>query len=180
MIIFPYKDTPYTVDLHRKCCQENKTISPFEMWRKKHDSVFFSSVRAGVLPVDRPQLQRDVHPGRPGPRQLRLHTPRHGQWSSEREWRDGRDGRDSNPLKIAQWKRTTDRRFCSVLQPAPLFCFLPVSGTLMLLMMLLLGFIYLFVYFCNCSVTFPSWRRRCRRECERSWTGCRTTERSAA
>lgn len=41
VIIFPYKDTPYTVDLHRKCCLKNRTISPFEMWRKKHDSVFF-------------------------------------------------------------------------------------------------------------------------------------------
>lgn len=113
---------------------------------------FFFPVRAGVLPVDRPQLQRDVHPGRPGSRQLRLHTPRHGQWSSERKWLDGRD---SNPLKIAQWKRTTDRRFCSVLQPALLFCFLPVSGTLMLLMLLLLGFIYLFIYFLQLQCHIP-------------------------
>lgn len=31
----------------------------------------------------------------------------------------------------------------------------------------------------NRRVTFPSWRRRCRRGCERLSTGCRTTERSA-
>lgn len=42
VIIFPYKDTPYTVDLPRKCCLKNKTISTFEMWRKKHRWRFFS------------------------------------------------------------------------------------------------------------------------------------------
>lgn len=31
----------------------------------------------------------------------------------------------------------------------------------------------------NRRITFPSWRRRCRRGCERLSTGCRTTERSA-
>lgn len=54
-------------------------MSPVGMQRKHSHALL--PVRAGLLPVDRPQLQRDVRPGRPGLCQLRLHLPRHGGWS---------------------------------------------------------------------------------------------------